>query len=313
MATALVLAVPASADAVCLVHCGASLNAWYTGPYRTATRLYQLNGEPLRISGALRPAPTGGTARIRVFVDGRQVRTSTVRFTGTGSEGRFTWRTRVWKPGRLTATVDVADTATTPKFAGYRLTPAIRIYAPNVGSESKGHAVGVLHSMLRALGYWAPKGDTYSAGTGKAVLAFRKVNRMTRIETPSRRIFRMLHHGKGRMGARHPELGLHWEGDLTRQVIALFRGKRPIEVHATSSGKPSTPTITGTYRFYLKEPATNAKGMVWPSYFHNGYAIHGYVDVPPYAASHGCFRVWVPNAVHIYRLIHIGDPITVYH
>ena len=220
-------------------------------------------------------------------------------------------RTRVWKPGRLTATINIAKTATDPAWS-YRLSPAVRVYSPTAGFGRSGHSVGILHAMLRKAGYWAPRGDYYSAGTGKAVLAFRKVNSLTRIETPSRTIYRMLHHHKGSMGARRPELGLHWEADLSRQVLGLFRGRRPIEVHVTSSGKPSTPTVLGTYRFYRKQPGTNAHGMVETTYFHNGYAIHGYAELPSYNASHGCLRVWVPNAWHIYSLAHIGQWITVY-
>ena len=47
--------------------------------------------------------------------------------------------------------------------------------------------------------------------------------------------------------------------------------------------------------------------MVHSSYFIGGYAIHGYVDVPPYAASHGCLRVPIPSAWSIYAWVRMGD------
>ena len=53
-------------------------------------------------------------------------------------------------------------------------------------------------------------------------------------------------------------------------------------------------------------------GMVDSNYFIGGYAIHGYASVPNYAASHGCLRVPIPNAVSIYNWIDIGDPIYTY-
>jgi lipoprotein-anchoring transpeptidase ErfK/SrfK len=31
-----------------------------------------------------------------------------------------------------------------------------------------------------------------------------------------------------------------------------------------------------------------------PKYFNGGIAVHGYLSVPPYPASHGCVRVSVP-------------------
>ncbi len=289
-----------------------SLNAWFGGPYRTGQRLYQLSGEPLRVTGQIWPLPTSGKAHITIAVDGKKIRSVTVPIKARGLSGRFTMRTRVWKTGRLTATVDIPKTASSPSFRGYRLNPPVRVYTPAIGFGNKGHSVGVLHSMLRKAGYWAPRGDTYSAGTGKAVLAFRKVNRMTRIETPSRTIYRMLQQHRGSMGARRPGLGLHWEADLSRQVLGLFNRKKPVEVHVMSSGKPSTPTILGSYRFYMKTLGTNDHGMVHSTFFHNGYAVHGYAELPTYGASHGCLRVWVPNAMHIYRLAHIGQWITVY-
>ena len=51
--------------------------------------------------------------------------------------------------------------------------------------------------------------------------------------------------------------------------------------------------------------------MVYSNYFIRGYAIHGYVDVPTYNASHGCLRVPIPNAVSIYNWIRLGDRIFV--
>ena len=40
--------------------------------------------------------------------------------------------------------------------------------------------------------------------------------------------------------------------------------------------------------------------MVDSNYFIRGYAIHGYAEVPTYAASHGCLRVPIPDAPAIY-------------
>jgi lipoprotein-anchoring transpeptidase ErfK/SrfK len=79
-----------------------------------------------------------------------------------------------------------------------------------------------------------------------------------------------------------------------------------------SSGKPSTPTVIGRFRVYTKEFGTNTHGMVDSSYFIRGYAIHGYAEVPTYAASHGCLRVPIPNAAAIYGWVTLGMPVDVY-
>ncbi|MGZ6696248.1 MAG: L,D-transpeptidase [Solirubrobacteraceae bacterium] len=43
-----------------------------------------------------------------------------------------------------------------------------------------------------------------------------------------------------------------------------------------------------------------------------GYAIHGYYSVPVFAASHGCLRVPIPDAIPIYRWLSLGDIVDVY-
>jgi lipoprotein-anchoring transpeptidase ErfK/SrfK len=80
-----------------------------------------------------------------------------------------------------------------------------------------------------------------------------------------------------------------------------------------SSGKPSTPTVVGRFRVYSKTPGTNSEGMVDSNYFIRGYAIHGYAEVPTYAASHGCLRVPIPDAPAIYAWVRVGTPVDVYY
>jgi lipoprotein-anchoring transpeptidase ErfK/SrfK len=111
---------------------------------------------------------------------------------------------------------------------------------------------------------------------------------------------------------RHPEHGRHIEADLSRQVIALVEQGHVARIYPISSGKPSTPTIRGSFRVYSKTPGTNAKGMVYAAYFVGGYATHGYFSVPNFAASHGCLRVPLPDAISLYRWIRIGTPVDVY-
>lgn len=53
--------------------------------------------------------------------------------------------------------------------------------------------------------------------------------------------------------------------------------------------------------------------MVDSNYFIRGYAIHGYAEVPTYAASHGCLRVPIPDAASIYSWVRIGTPVDVYY
>ena len=52
--------------------------------------------------------------------------------------------------------------------------------------------------------------------------------------------------------------------------------------------------------------------MFESNYFIRGYAIHGYAEVPTYAASHGCLRVPIPDAPAIYAWVRMGTPVDVY-
>ena len=109
-----------------------------------------------------------------------------------------------------------------------------------------------------------------------------------------------------------PGHGRHVEADLSRQVLALVNGSQLVRVYHISSGKPSTPTVIGTFHVYSKTPGVNAKGMVDSNYFIGGYAIHGYYSVPTYAASHGCLRVPIPSAWNIYQWVDMGTRVFVY-
>jgi lipoprotein-anchoring transpeptidase ErfK/SrfK len=83
-------------------------------------------------------------------------------------------------------------------------------------------------------------------------------------------------------------------------------------IYEMSSGKPSTPTVIGHFYVYSKTAGVNAKGMVDSNYFIRGYAIHGYPEVPVYAASHGCLRVPIPNAAAIFGWVQMGTAVDVY-
>jgi peptidoglycan hydrolase-like protein with peptidoglycan-binding domain len=189
----------------------------------------------------------------------------------------------------------------------------VSVVAPRVGPSGRGPAVRLLQRELRAAGYPAPPSGVFDGATARAVLAFRKLSGLARTSEPSAMVFRRLAAGGGRFRVRYPTHGHHVEADLTHQVLALIDRGRVQRIYAISSGKPSTPTVLGHFRVYSKTPGTNSHGMVYSNYFIGGYAIHGYAEVPVYAASHGCLRVPIPDAIPIYRWVRLGDPVDVYY
>ena len=176
-----------------------------------------------------------------------------------------------------------------------------------------GPAVRLLQDELARLRYAVPVNGHFDEATGRAVLAFRKVTRLQRVESANAGVFQLLRKGAGRFHVRYPGEGNHVEGDLSKQVLVeIERGGHVRRIYTMSSGKPSTPTVIGRFRVYSKEPGTNSHGMVDSSYFIRGYAIHGYAEVPTYAASHGCLRIPIPDASAVYGWVRVGYPVDVY-
>jgi hypothetical protein len=176
-----------------------------------------------------------------------------------------------------------------------------------------GAAVRLLQDELARRRYEVPVNGHFDEATGRAVLAFRKVVGLQRDETANAGLFQLLRDGAGYYRVRYPRDGNHVEANLTKQVLVeVERGGRVRRIYTMSSGKPSTPTVLGRYQVYMKTPGTNSEGMVDSNYFIRGYAIHGYAEVPVYAASHGCLRIPIPDAADVYGWVQVGYWVDVY-
>jgi hypothetical protein len=259
------------------------------------------------VRGSVKPAVAGEVVALRVFRRGK-ISKRIRRPVDAG--GRFQFQVKLGNQGRLQLLVTHAATV---NQAAFRI-PAKRIEVVRwrAGLGASGVQVLLLQRALHRLRFATPVTGRFDALTANAVNAFRKTNRMGANGYASPAVYAMLLRGKGAFKLRYPRADKHVEFDWSRQVIVLADHGRPYRVYHTSSGAPATPTVFGTYHFYLKTPGTNAKGMVNSSYFIRGYAIHGYASVPNYPASHGCLRVPIPNAAAIFKWIDIGDTIFSY-
>ncbi|MDQ2675508.1 MAG: L,D-transpeptidase [Actinomycetota bacterium] len=191
----------------------------------------------------------------------------------------------------------------------------VGIAYPDLDPGMRNNQVNLFNKLLSEQAYYTSNGSSYGGATGRAVLAYRKVNRMPRTQNATPSIFRTLANGKGGFKLEHPGAGKHVEADLSRQVMVLANNGRPKHIFHISSGTAATPTIKGHHTFFRKQYGTNSLGMVHSVYFgptNRGYATHGYKSVPTYPASHGCLRNPIPNSLFIYNWISIGDDIFVY-
>jgi L,D-transpeptidase catalytic domain/Putative peptidoglycan binding domain len=277
------------------------------GGLATKKMRYYAPSQEVVVRGRVNPAVPGEVLTLYA-IRGKKA-SKTVR-RKVKANGRFEFRFKVGGPGRLRI---VVKHAASPAQAAFRSRDrGLMVVDWRAGAGERGVKVLLLQRALLEQGFATPVTGYYDDATARGVLAFRKTNGMGWDGYATTEVYAKLLRHQGAYQLRYPKAGKHVEFDWSRQVLVLAKGGKPYRTYHTSSGAPATPTVFGTYRFYLQTPGTNAKGMVHSSYFIRGYAIHGYASVPTYPASHGCLRVPIPNAASIFDWIDIGDPIYLY-
>jgi len=104
--------------------------------------------------------------------------------------------------------------------------------------------------------------------------------------------------------------------NLTQQTVVAYEGDKPVFATLTSTGKGTTPTITGTYRVYRKVISHTMSGgtsdadkdpytldeVPWSMYFTQGYALHGAYWHDQFGAvrSHGCVNLSPADAKFLF-------------
>ena len=213
---------------------------------------------------------------------------------GKSSLGQFGFGKRLVKPGRYS--VQAIHKKSAALGGSKDRTGTFKMRYPDLDPGSSGDVVKTFNRLLASLGYVNDEGSKYDSATGRAVLAFHKVNNDERSENATASDFKKLAKGNGGYDLKWPEGGKHVEADLSRQVMVLAKGDEVDEIYHISSGAPATPTILGKFNFYRKDAGYNSIGMYYSAYFIRGYATHGYQSVPTYPASHGCLRNPIPPA-----------------
>lgn len=273
---------------------------------------FVIAGSRLVVRGIVVPYVGGQKVKVSFYREGRKVEVKTISVLAIGNgAGQFHIGYSSGSAGTLQARAVHYATPEQAAFAGK--SEQVRVASPNLSPGASGPSVRLLQSELNALRFVVPLNGVFDEATGRAVIAFRKTTGLARVPYTNQSVFKRLQGGGGVFHVRYPGDGRHVEADLTKQVLAEIEpGGHVRALYTMSSGKPSTPTVVGRFRVYSKTPGTNSHGMVDSNYFIRGYAIHGYAEVPTYAASHGCLRVPIPNAAAIYGWVQQGTPVDVY-
>lgn len=273
---------------------------------------FALLGQRVVVRGVVTPYVGGQTVKVSFYRDGRKVQVKSVGVSAIGNgAGQFHVNYSSGLPGLVQVRAAHYATAQQSAFSGR--SPGVQYVTPSLGPGGRGPSVRLLQSELDVLHYAVPLSGVFDEGTGRALIAFRKMTGLARVPYAGTQVWDRLQRGAGAYHVRYPQDGRHVEADLTRQVLVEIEpGGRVRTIYTMSSGKPSTPTVIGHFQVYSKTPGFNSEGMFESNYFIRGYAIHGYAEVPTYAASHGCLRVPIPDAPAIYSWVKVGTAVDVY-
>jgi hypothetical protein len=189
------------------------------------------------------------------------------------------------------------------------------VVLPRLTLGQRSSAIAQLGDQLRRLHYAAPYGTTFDGRMLDAVYAFQKVQGLPRTGAVDSRFWRALANPRTPL-PRYAGPATHVEINKGRQVLYVVRGSRvALIVPVSTAGLPGTFTPVGRFAIYRKVGGFDPSplGTLYdPMYFTGGYAIHGNPSVPPYPASHGCVRVPMWVAPHLYATNPYGETVYVY-
>lgn len=263
------------------------------------------------VVGTVSPFVAGQRVEVSFFLDGKRIKRKTVQLKqGKGGAGAFRAKIRVDEGGKYA--VSARHVATAALGGDGTVRKSWKVSFPGLHQGQCGDVVVGFKKAMRKLGYIANDGRCFGGKTARGVLAYRKVNGMSRSYRAGAGLVKSIFSGRGAYRVRHPGAGKHVEAPLSKQVLVFADGGKPVAVYPISSGKSSTPTVTGHFEFIRTEPGYNSHGMYYSWYFYGGYAVHGYESVPDYPASHGCLRTFIADQPEIYERIEFGEDIFVF-
>jgi lipoprotein-anchoring transpeptidase ErfK/SrfK len=97
-------------------------------------------------------------------------------------------------------------------------------------------------------------------------------------------------------------------------VLFTVRNRKVRKIlHVSTGGAGVGVTRDGRWRVHRRLAGFSPGRLYYPSYFDGLRAIHGWPEVPPTPASHGCVRVPMWAARWIFDQTSVGTLVNVYH
>ena len=269
-------------------------------------------GRMVHVHGVVFPWVKNQHVIVRVYVNHRLVKRVRLRLWPSKRHlfGQFTYGVTSPRVGDVGV---VVEHHTSPKLKYFNVARKYQALDPNITWGSTGRFVQLIQQQLAKLHFYIPQSGVYDQGTGLAVDAYHRLLTWGTWQTLDGKTISYLLNGWGEFKVRFPSHGIHAEGNLRLQLLALTNGSHVRYIFPISSGKPSTPTILGSFRVYSRVPGYLPDGMYYSNFFYGGYAIHGYDPAPDYPASHGCMRLPIVDAIFVYNWLNYGDGVDTYY
>jgi hypothetical protein len=261
--------------------------------------------------GTVTPYVPNQKVEVEFFLDGKPLVSHKLAIgKGPGKSGSFRSSVILREDGKYA--VSATHEATAVLGGDSTVRKSWRVSFPSLRQGECGDVVVGFKRAMRKMGYIANSGACFGGKTARGVLAYRKVNGLARSYRAGKGLVQHVFAGKGGYEVKHPGAGEHVEAPLDKQVLVFAKGDKPFAIYPISSGKSSTPTVTGHFTFIRTEPGYNSHGMYYSFYFYGGYAVHGYESVPDYPASHGCLRTFIADQPEIFERINYGESIFIF-
>ncbi|MGD9030647.1 MAG: LysM peptidoglycan-binding domain-containing protein [Anaerolineae bacterium] len=110
--------------------------------------------------------------------------------------------------------------------------------------------------------------------------------------------------------------------NLSAQRLTAYVGSTPVRSTLVSTGLPRTPTVTGSYRIYVKYTSTSMSGpgyylpnVPYVMFFYRGYSIHGtyWHSNFGHPMSHGCVNLPTPEAQWLFNWASVGTLVRIHY
>ncbi len=200
-------------------------------------------------------------------------------------------------------------------LTGRSLQTKVAVRAKTLSVGASGPYVKGMLTGLRALKFHLPGvSGSFTSQVKDSVVAFQKAYGLSRSYVFNTACWRKLD-GAKTIKPRHVSPATHIEIDKGRQILMIVKGGKPWGIICVSTGATGN-TPEGLFHIQQKHPYTSSGfggTLTRTMGFHGDFAIHGWPDVPPYPASHGCVREPIWACYWTYDNSWVGETVYVYH